>query len=64
MNEIPRELIEQFASGTGSVFAGAGISFGAGLPGWAKLLEPLRVEIQECPSSASFLDVAQFYENE
>lgn len=64
MTDIPRDLIEQFAAGTGSVFAGAGISLGAGLPGWAKLVEPLRADIPDCPENASFLDIAQFFENQ
>ena len=64
MPEIPSELVEQFAAGAASVFAGAGISIGAGMPNWAKLLEPLRAEIPDCPQDTPFLDVAQFYENE
>ncbi|MFL6447306.1 MAG: SIR2 family protein [Bryobacteraceae bacterium] len=63
--EIPDELVEQFATGTASVFVGAGASLAAGLPTWAELLEPLRHPIaNDSPDGLTFLDVAQFYENE
>ena len=38
---VPCELVEQFARGNGVVFVGAGLSRGAGLPGWGELLAPL-----------------------
>jgi hypothetical protein len=40
--DISPELIEQFAKGNGAVFIGAGISVGAGLPGWGELLNRLK----------------------
>ena len=64
MQNIPKDLVEQIAAGAGSVFVGAGASIAAGLPSWAQLVEPLRAEIPDCPHSVSFVDVAQFYENE
>ena len=39
--DIPHELVEPFARGDGAVFVGAGLSIGAGLPGWADLIRPL-----------------------
>lgn len=39
--EIPKELIERIADGSVSVFIGAGLSQGAGLPGWPNLLEQM-----------------------
>ncbi len=39
--EIPKELIERIADGSVTVFIGAGLSQGAGLPGWPRLLEQM-----------------------
>ena len=39
---IPHELTRKFASGKGAVFVGAGMSMGAGLPGWGELVTPLQ----------------------
>lgn len=63
MAAIPQDLVDQLAAGAGSVFVGAGVSIASGLPSWTSLLDPLRKAIIECPENASFLDVAQFYEN-
>ncbi len=73
---FPLELINQFALGNGSVFVGAGLSMGAGLPSWAKLVEPLtqalaqEIEEREPRSPSDFEqwhrslpDIAQYYEN-
>jgi LuxR family glucitol operon transcriptional activator len=61
---IPDEsqLINQFAKGNGSVFVGAGLSIGAGLPSWEELVRPLAGQIN-CPQSTAFLDIAQYYVN-
>lgn len=61
---IPDEsqLISQFARGNGSIFVGAGLSVGAGLPGWAALVEPLAQKVHS-PKGSSFPDVAQYYVN-
>ncbi|HEV7519206.1 MAG TPA: SIR2 family protein [Thermoanaerobaculia bacterium] len=61
---IPDEsqLISQFARGNGTVFVGAGLSVGAGLPGWADLVEPLAQEVRS-PEGSSFPDVAQYFVN-
>jgi tetratricopeptide (TPR) repeat protein len=62
---IPAELVEAFVTRRASVFAGAGISIGAGLPSWAKLVEPLAQEIDDFPEGGvSPLDIAQYYLNE
>src|SRR6476661_1927389 len=61
MPAVPRELIDAFTRGNGSIFIGAGISKGAGLPDWAGLLKPLIDEIQDCPPESSLLDIAQYY---
>lgn len=39
--EIPQELVEQIARGNGVLFVGAGLSQGAGLPGWPELLRKM-----------------------
>ncbi|HEY4574609.1 MAG TPA: SIR2 family protein, partial [Thermoanaerobaculia bacterium] len=57
---IPGELIDQFSRGNGSVFVGAGVSVGAGLPNWASLVKSLADDIEDCPD-CSFLDIAQYY---
>jgi tetratricopeptide (TPR) repeat protein len=61
MYAIPRELVDAFKSGNASIFIGAGISMGAGLPNWAGLLKPLIDEIQDCPPESTLLDIAQYY---
>ena len=62
--DIPRELVEQFARGNGVIFVGAGLSMGAGLPGWSSLLTPLADSIR-LPQDrrVDLLKVAQYYEN-
>lgn len=61
---IPDEsqLIHQFARGNGSVFVGAGLSIGAGLPGWADLVKPLAQQVNS-PEHSSFPDIAQYLVN-
>jgi len=60
---VPRELVEQFARGDGVIFAGAGLSQGAGLPGWSELLAPLADSIGLPPHlRTDSLKVAQYYE--
>ena len=61
---IPDEsqLINQFARGNGSVFVGAGLSVGAGLPGWADLVKPLAQKVNS-PEGSSYPDIAQYYVN-
>lgn len=63
--DIPSELVEQFARGNGVILVGAGLSRGAGLPGWDALLEPLADRIS-LPSHLRVdpLKVAQHYENQ
>jgi tetratricopeptide (TPR) repeat protein len=56
------QLISQFAKGNGSVFVGAGLSIGAGLPSWEKLVGPLCQQVN-CPASTNYLDIAQYYVN-
>jgi tetratricopeptide (TPR) repeat protein len=64
MQPPPEELVEQFAAGFGSVFIGAGLSMGAGLPSWEALVRPLATEVQGCPPGCSLLKLAQYYANE
>ncbi|WP_133017385.1 hypothetical protein [Mycobacteroides abscessus] len=44
----PFELVEEYGeavlSGNAALFIGAGISQGAGLPGWDGLLDPIRTQ--------------------
>ena len=62
-NQIDPVLVERFAHGNGTVFVGAGISLGARLPSWTKLMEPLRNDLRdEVNGSASYLDIAELYE--
>jgi hypothetical protein len=60
---FPIELVRAFSKGDGSVFVGAGLSMGAGLPSWASLMEPLRERVPDCPPSASLPQIAQFFVN-
>lgn len=61
--QIDPVLVERFAHGNGTVFVGAGISLGARLPSWAKLMDPLRNDLgKEVGPGASFLDIAELYE--
>jgi len=63
--EIPLELVEQFARGNGVIFVGAGLSQGAGLPGWSELLASLADSIDLPPHlRTDLLKVAQYYENQ
>jgi hypothetical protein len=38
---VPKDLVDQRARGKGTVFVGAGLSQGAGLPGWPDLLRQM-----------------------
>src|SRR4051812_39572232 len=60
---LPRDLVEQFARGNGTVFVGAGVSTGAGLPNWNGLVQPLRDDIEDCPEDANYFDIAQYFQN-
>jgi len=68
---IPHELVEQFAYGNGVVFAGAGLSIGAGLFGWADLIRPLAQAVDaRWPANETdlttehLLSATQHYENQ
>jgi hypothetical protein len=37
---------------------------GAGLPSWADLVRSLADKVEACPPDSSFLDIAQYYENQ
>jgi LuxR family glucitol operon transcriptional activator len=60
--DIPHQLIDDFAAGDAVAFVGAGLSMGAGLPSWSKLLEPLCDLLESCPAEATFPDIAELYE--
>lgn len=63
--DIPFELVEAIARGDVVLFIGAGLSMGAGLPGWGQLLEPLADRIGlPATRRTDLLQVAQDYENE
>jgi hypothetical protein len=62
--DIPHELVEQFARGNGVIFVGAGLSQGAGLPGWADLVRELAAELHDCPPVTDYREIAQYYEND
>lgn len=62
-DEIDPVLVERFAHGNGTVFVGAGISLGARLPSWSKLMSPLRADLGSAVGpNTSYLDVAELYE--
>jgi hypothetical protein len=69
--DIPRELVEQFSRGDGAVFVGAGLSIGAGLPGWPGLIRPLARAVgarwpadETDLTTVHLLSAAQHYENQ
>ena len=59
--DIPQELVKQIAEGNSVLFVGAGLSLGAGLPGWGELLAPL-CERVSCPPDTEPLRIAQNFE--
>ncbi len=59
--DIPQELVKQIAKGNSVLFVGAGLSKGAGLPGWNDLLAPLAANIG-VPANTDPLKIAQYYE--
>jgi hypothetical protein len=58
---IPQELTQQMSKGNVVLFVGAGLSIGAGLPGWGALIRPLAERIGY--TEDDLLKAAQFYEN-
>lgn len=64
MMNISTELVEQFARGNGVIFVGAGLSQGAGLPGWADLVRELASELDGCPTDVDYREIAQYYDIE
>lgn len=62
-DEIDPVLVERFAHGNGTVFVGAGISLGARLPSWSKLMAPLRADLGSAAGpNTGYLDIAELYE--
>lgn len=64
---IPDQLIREFSKENGTVFVGAGLSMGAGLPSWAELVDRLRQEVSGIDSDKDRYpptQIAQFFENE
>jgi hypothetical protein len=65
MMDIPDELINKIAHDDAVLFVGAGLSQGAGLPGWRALLEPLADSIRLPDSQRiDLLKIAWYYERE
>lgn len=58
---VPSALIDAFVDGKASVFVGAGLSAGAGLPDWAQLMSRFARDLGFKTEGYSALDVAQFY---
>lgn len=56
-------IASKIARGKAVLFIGAGLSVGVGLPSWRHLASELASEIG-CSTTASPLDIAQYYENE
>jgi hypothetical protein len=68
---LPTELVEAFKRGDVSLFIGAGLSMGAGLPGWIDLMRPLAQSIgSRWPTNEldltvdHLLNTAQLYANQ
>jgi len=62
---IPDELVASIAGGNAVLFGGAGLSVGAGLPGWSQLIEPLADRIGlPATQRGDPLKVTQFYETQ
>jgi len=59
--EIRQELVNQLQRGNVVLFVGAGLSIGAGMPGWAELISPLAARIGY--EGDNLLKAAQYYEN-
>jgi CheY-like chemotaxis protein len=68
---IPNKLIEDFLSGRGLLWVGAGVSVGSGLPNWTSLIETLAHEVsreRDCfPADTllrelDLLEIASVYE--
>ncbi|SIM08046.1 SIR2 family protein [Mycobacteroides abscessus] len=63
----PFELVEEYGeavlSGNAALFIGAGISQGAGLPGWDGLLDPIRTQCN-VPKHPDYPLVAEYIANE
>jgi hypothetical protein len=58
----PHELVEAIARGDAVLFVGAGLSVGAGLPGWGQLLAPLADRLGlPAAQRGDPLRVAQYY---
>lgn len=61
--EIDDILVERFANGNGTIFAGAGISFSSRLPSWDDLILPMRKDLgREAHRMATAQEVAELYE--
>lgn len=68
---LPAELIESFQRNDAILFLGAGLSIGAGLPGWADLIRPLAQAVgarwpadEVDLTTDHLLTAAQHYENQ
>jgi len=53
LSEIQREIAIRVIAGRCTLFVGAGLSMGAGLPSWQRLIETLREELR-CPDAYDF----------
>jgi hypothetical protein len=62
--DIDPVLVERFANGNGTIFVGAGISTGSGMPGWGQLMEPLRRDVGVVDPCTHYFDIAELYETE
>jgi CheY-like chemotaxis protein len=47
MPELPRNLVDQFTSGNGVLWIGAGLSVASGLPSWNELIDKMRGMLAE-----------------
>src|SRR5574342_609040 len=68
-SSVPLGLLNSIKSGECTVFVGAGLSIGSGLPSWPGLMKPMANQIDfPYPDDDNltpdiFLTVAQYYEN-
>lgn len=69
MPELPRNLVDQFTSGNGVLWIGAGLSVASGLPSWNDLIDKMRGVLaergtfseEELKNSLNNLEAAQLF---
>jgi hypothetical protein len=60
--DVLEEIVAEISSGNCVIFVGAGLSVGAGLPGWSELISRLAADLDCSLEDHDFLTIAQAYE--